>query len=166
MPAPLRAFVTRLRRARCSSALVVVSVRAATAVALHRTSLDGWLRAVTPSHPVDPSREVPDDVVDGILVAEAIVRRFARSNGTCLYRSLGRFAALRQAGVDVTIVFGVRDGTGVRTGLVGHAWLERDGVPILEREPPHYTVTHRHPSLRTERPATTMPSKAACASYT
>jgi hypothetical protein len=29
--------------------------------------------------------------------------------------------------------------------VVGHAWIELDGAPLLEREDTRYTVTFSHP---------------------
>ena len=57
---------------------------------------------------------------------------------------LHRFLALN--GIATTIVFGVRkeiDGE-----LKGHAWLEADGVPFLESEPPLYNITYTFPSAQ------------------
>ena len=48
-------------------------------------------------------------------------------------------------GIETEVVFGVRRREG--EALAGHAWLERAGVPFLERELPlQYTVTFRYPS--------------------
>ncbi|HEV8590197.1 MAG TPA: lasso peptide biosynthesis B2 protein [Pyrinomonadaceae bacterium] len=55
---------------------------------------------------------------------------------------LHRYLALR--GIATTIVFGLRkepDGE-----LKGHAWLESEGHPFLESEPPLYTITYVFPS--------------------
>ena len=55
---------------------------------------------------------------------------------------LHRFLALN--GIATTIVFGVRkeaDGE-----LKGHAWLQTDGRPFLESEPPLYNITYTFPS--------------------
>lgn len=55
---------------------------------------------------------------------------------------LHRFLALN--GIATTIVFGVKkeaDGE-----LKGHAWLQTDGRPFLESEPPRYNVTYTFPS--------------------
>lgn len=63
---------------------------------------------------------------------------------SCLYRALGRYAALRAAGLDVELLVGVRSGA----DLIGHAWVELDGVPLWEREEPRYTVTFRTKGTR------------------
>jgi len=55
---------------------------------------------------------------------------------------LHRYLALN--GITTRIVFGMKkaaDGT-----LTGHAWLEADGMPILESIAPDYTVTYTFPS--------------------
>src|SRR5215212_6646008 len=62
---------------------------------------------------------------------------------TCWKRApvLHRYLALR--GIETRIVFGVR-----REGddaLSGHAWLEREGRPLLESEAPDYRVTYSFP---------------------
>jgi hypothetical protein len=61
---------------------------------------------------------------------------------------LHRFLALN--GIATTIVFGVRkeaDGE-----LKGHAWLQTDGGPFLEAEPPLYNVTYTFPSAQSFNP--------------
>lgn len=62
---------------------------------------------------------------------------------TCWKRApvLHRYLALR--GIETRIVFGVRrDGD---NALSGHAWLEREGRPLLEAEAPDYRVTYSFP---------------------
>lgn len=55
---------------------------------------------------------------------------------------LRRYLALN--GIEARIVFGMRkDELGQ---MHGHAWLESNGRPILESEPPDYTVTYSFPS--------------------
>ena len=57
---------------------------------------------------------------------------------------LHRYLALN--GIATTIVFGVRkeaDGE-----LKGHAWLQADGRPFLESEPPYYNITYTFPSAQ------------------
>jgi hypothetical protein len=55
---------------------------------------------------------------------------------------LHRYLAL--GGSATTIRFGVRKE--VDSELKGHAWLEKEGKPILESSPPVYTVTYSFPS--------------------
>jgi hypothetical protein len=62
---------------------------------------------------------------------------------TCWKRApvLHRYLALR--GIETRIVFGVRrDGD---DALSGHAWLEREGRPLLESKAPDYRVTYSFP---------------------
>ena len=61
---------------------------------------------------------------------------------------LHRFLALN--GIATTIVFGVRKETSGE--LKGHAWLQTDGGPFLESEPPLYNVTYTFPSAQSFNP--------------
>jgi transglutaminase superfamily protein len=89
-----------------------------------------------------------------LLPAEEIARRIDRAfhaalvkDGFCWKRAavLRRYLLLN--GIETDVVFGVRRQSGDR--LDGHAWLERDGLPFLEREAPRqYVVTFRHPARR------------------
>lgn len=86
-----------------------------------------------------------------LLPAEEIARRIDRvfhaglvTDGSCWKRAAVLRRYLQLNGIDTDVVFGVRRQNGGQ--LAGHAWLEREGVPFLEREPPQYTVTFRHPS--------------------
>lgn len=65
------------------------------------------------------------------------------TDGSCWKRAavLRRYLLLN--GIETEVVFGVRKENGGQ--LAGHAWLERDGAPFLEREQPAYTVTFRYP---------------------
>ena len=86
-----------------------------------------------------------------LLPAEEIGRRIDRvfhaglvTDGSCWKRAAVLRRYLQLDGIETDVVFGVRREDGGR--LAGHAWLERDGEPFLEREWPQYTVTFRHPS--------------------
>lgn len=65
---------------------------------------------------------------------------------TCLKRAAVLYHLFRQDGRDVALCIGVRrDAAGA---LAAHAWLERDGVPYLEREsssPSSYRIIARFP---------------------
>jgi hypothetical protein len=74
-----------------------------------------------------------DDVVAVIAAFESVLRLLPRGTGTCLTRTLWRAIALRRVGFAVDVVIGVRLDPHGRPE--GHAWLERDGVPFLERRP-------------------------------
>lgn len=63
---------------------------------------------------------------------------------TCMVRALVRCAMLRVRGIPATWVMGVRPGA---DDLEGHAWIEVEGVPIMEDEPPRFTPTFRHPRV-------------------
>lgn len=86
-----------------------------------------------------------------IVPPEELARRIDRvfragilTDGTCWKRAAVLRRYLLLSGIETDVLFGVRkqnDGA-----LAGHAWLERDGVPFLEREEPQYTVTFRYPS--------------------
>jgi hypothetical protein len=77
-------------------------------------------------------------LLDSVLAAD-----FWMLTPTCWKRAavLHRYLALR--GIETRIVFGVR-----REGedaLSGHAWLEREGRPVLETTAPDYKVTYSFP---------------------
>jgi hypothetical protein len=56
---------------------------------------------------------------------------------------------LSRHGVATKILFGVRnDAVG---SVSGHAWLESNGLPILENTPPEYVVTYTFPSDQPEQ---------------
>lgn len=63
---------------------------------------------------------------------------------TCWKRApvLYRFLALN--GIESRVLFGMRRGD---EGLLdGHAWVESDGLPVLERVAPSYNVTYSYPA--------------------
>ena len=62
----------------------------------------------------------------------------------CLVRGITRYRFLREAGVDVTLCFGIGRLPG-QESFTGHCWLEMDGRALAEpREPrPIYTETYR-----------------------
>lgn len=62
----------------------------------------------------------------------------------CWKRSAILHRYLMLNGVPTTIVFGVRPNS--KGQVDGHAWLESDGKPLLEAEPPNYRVTYTFPS--------------------
>ena len=87
--------------------------------------------------PVEPVQL--STAIDALLEADFFVFK-----PSCWKRAtvLHRYLAL--AGMATTIRFGVRKD--VDSELKGHAWLESDGMPILESSPPTYTVTYSFPS--------------------
>jgi hypothetical protein len=66
-----------------------------------------------------------------VWLADRLVNRMPwQYGGHCVRRSLLLYYAATRCGCPVTVVFGVRrEGT----ELAGHAWLELDGQPFLER---------------------------------
>ena len=67
-----------------------------------------------------------------------LFRPICWKRATVLHRYLSRH------GIRTRIVFGVRNDSEGK--VAGHAWLEADGEPILEKTPPDYVVTYRFPS--------------------
>ena len=70
----------------------------------------------------------------------------------CWKRALVLHRVLGSAGIQTRVLFGVRQGKEVKLNppanpLEGHAWLECEGRPLLEKEPPAYVVTYAFPSL-------------------
>ena len=61
----------------------------------------------------------------------------------CWKRAAVLHRYLSRNGITTRIIFGVRNEAGK---VAGHAWLEADGEPILEKTPPEYVVTYRFPS--------------------
>jgi hypothetical protein len=62
----------------------------------------------------------------------------------CWKRAAVLHRYLLRSGISTRIIFGVRNETGGK--VAGHAWLEANGQPILEKTPPEYVVTYRFPS--------------------
>ena len=61
----------------------------------------------------------------------------------CWKRAAVLHRYLSHSGIPTRIIFGVRNETGGK--VAGHAWLERDGQPILESAPPEYVITYSFP---------------------
>jgi len=62
----------------------------------------------------------------------------------CWKRAAVLHRYLSHNGIPTRIIFGVRNETGGK--VAGHAWLEHNGQPILEKAPPEYVVTYSFPS--------------------
>jgi hypothetical protein len=95
-----------------------------------RTAVGG-LRAVTPSRPA-PAHPVPE----GRRLGGAVVRtlRLLPTDSRCLMRSLVLTRLLARRGIPSTLVIGVR-----RPGeFAAHAWVEHEGVPLLDPGDPGY----------------------------
>jgi hypothetical protein len=79
----------------------------------------------------------------GRLMDLLLGQEFLSLTTTCWKRAIVLHRFLGLEGIDSRVLFGVRKS--VDGQLVGHAWLERDGIPILEASPPEYTVTYSFP---------------------
>ena len=66
----------------------------------------------------------------------------------CWKRAAVLHRYLSHSGKRTRIIFGVRNETGGK--VAGHAWLEHDGQPILEKTPPAYVVTYSFPNPSTD----------------
>ena len=61
----------------------------------------------------------------------------------CWKRAAVLHRYLSRSGIPTRIIFGVRNENDGK--FAGHAWLEREGLPILETTPPEYVVTYSFP---------------------
>ena len=61
----------------------------------------------------------------------------------CWKRAAVLHRYLSRSGIPTRIIFGVRNESDGK--VAGHAWLEREGHPILENTPPEYVVTYSFP---------------------
>ena len=61
----------------------------------------------------------------------------------CWKRAAVLHRYLSHSGIRTRIIFGVRNETNGK--VAGHAWLEHDGKPILEKVPPEYVITYSFP---------------------
>lgn len=127
-------------RARGDAALVceAIALRGLAKLWIDRLPVDGWMRAADDR--IGGARHGTLDDLDRIT--DPVLRRWWPTRTTCLPRALARYVMARRRGLPVVFVMGVRESHDV---LQAHAWLELDGVPILEREPTDYRVTWRHP---------------------
>jgi hypothetical protein len=85
------------------------------------------------------NREDLARAIDLLLSADVLIfKPICWKRAAVLHRYLSR------NGTPTKIIFGVRNESG--GGKVdGHAWLEADGQPILEKDPPNYVVTYSFP---------------------
>ena len=77
--------------------------------------------------------------IDLLLAAD-----FLMFTPVCWKRAAVLHRYLSRSGIPTRIIFGVRNEGGGK--VAGHAWLEREGHPILESTPPEYVVTYSFPS--------------------
>ena len=130
-----------------SSALLVLRMSAwvaALSLLMKFLPLPRALGLVAPSR-LGPAPRDPEEAQAALarLLDTLLASDFWFFTPTCWKRApvLHRYLALR--GIETRIVFGVRrDGDDT---LSGHAWLERDGRPLLEATHPDYRVTYSFP---------------------
>lgn len=93
----------------------------------------------TPAAPENPERvqERVAETLDAILRADIWV-----FTPTCWKRAPVLYRYLLLEGIPTRVVFGMRKEDG---GVAGHAWLEREGRPLLEKTAPAYAVTFVFP---------------------
>lgn len=139
-PAPLSHVVQQLgplgflrwtKRLGCARVLTTLRAR--------RLPLDRALAASLRQQP--PSQE-PGALEAVEAITEFWLRQVRLTRTSCMPRALARFELLRRSGVPAQIVFGVRSGED--SELLGHAWLELRGLPIMERETLDYRETFRY----------------------
>ena len=107
---------------------------------LRTRALDDAVRTMMPELAPQPASErIRQDVEQATAL---VLTRFRPTRTTCMVRALVRCAMLRTRGIPATWVMGIRPGA---DDLEGHAWIELDGVPIMEDEPPRFTPTFRYP---------------------
>jgi Transglutaminase-like superfamily len=95
---------------------------------LHR-----WLEPGRRVPPLDPADRGPLEEQMGAWVDAIIRRGHPLVRPGCLTRGVTLYYALRRAGDEVSLCFGVGDDAGT---VAGHCWLDRDGEPLLERADP------------------------------
>ena len=84
------------------------------------------------------SREDLARAIDLLLSADFLIfKPICWKRAAVLHRYLSR------NGTRTRIIFGVRNESDGKVD--GHAWLEADGQPILEKDPPNYVVTYSFP---------------------
>jgi hypothetical protein len=150
---PLRKLLILLGRAGRKAVLhpaeSIVLIRMAAwvivlSISVKLTSLPGVLQLISvraSGRPaVDPATAAKlANAVDLLLASDVLCFR-----PSCWKRTLILHRYLALSGIESRIKFGVRKDANGK--LVGHAWLECDGEPILEASVPAYAVTLRFPT--------------------
>ena len=107
----------------------LVRWRVALARRFDREPLDALLRSMTLANAVVPAASAAS-LLASIATVERWIERARVVPNTCLYRSLARFAVLRERGWRPRFVMAMpASGSGS-----GHAWIELDGVAVLDDE--------------------------------
>jgi hypothetical protein len=92
-----------------------------------------WLEPGRPPAPPDPAEAARIEAQMEAWVDAIIRRGHPLVRPGCLTRGLTLYFALRRAGDDVSLCFGVGEDGGQATG---HCWLDKAGRPLLERVDP------------------------------
>jgi len=90
----------------------------------------------------EADNELPDRLarsIDLVLSADILFIK-----PICWKRAAVLRRYLSKNGIATRIIFGVRNEPEGKVS--GHAWLEANGEPILEKAPPDYVVTYSFPS--------------------
>jgi hypothetical protein len=130
------------------SAIGAVAVRALVRDALPDVPLPDLLATITPQRRPARHRHIPRATRCAVRSVDVVAAR-TLGPGTCLFRALAHYAALRQARVDARFVMGIAPGAPAEGGggaLVGHAWVEVDGEAVWEKAPPRYHETFCYPA--------------------
>lgn len=120
--------------------LRLARARAKTVARLRNKPLDEVLATVRDAPLLDRAAQEP--VLSVVHhVTDLWLRRVPGTRTSCLPRALARYVLLREAGVPVQLVLGLRPDV---LDPVGHAWVELHGRPIMERETLSYHETFRY----------------------
>ncbi len=114
---------------------------AAAAPFLARAGLPGlqrWLEPGRTPAPIDPADSVRIEDQMGAWVDGIIRRGHPLVRPGCLTRGVTLYYALRRAGDDISLCFGVGTDQGE---VAGHCWLDKAGEPLLERVDPRSKFT-------------------------
>jgi len=100
----------------------------------------------------EPEKSVQDRL--GQTIDRVLAARLLALKPICWKRAaiLHRYLSLN--GIATRVVFGLTNGT--NGAISGHAWLEANGIPILEFEVPEYTRTYSFPSNEVFDPELTL----------
>jgi len=136
-----RVVATIAQKARLGAHALTLRLRLASM--LQRMSLPDLLAALTPSAPLTT---VPMDRVEQTIShTERVIACLRVVPDTCLYRSLARYAVLREAGYEAHFVMGLLP---QKERIEGHAWVELDREVLFETKDPDLVVTFTYPPNR------------------
>jgi hypothetical protein len=118
--------------------LAVVAVAAPLLVRAGLPRLQRWIEPGRRPTPIDPHEAEPLEDQLGRWVDSVIRRGQPLVRPGCLTRGVTLYYALRRAGDDVSLCFGVGSDEGQ---VAGHCWLVKEGEPLLERVDPRSKFT-------------------------